>query len=364
MQKPRQLSSGKWQARYNFDGKRVSGGTYDTEKLARAGAVTELARAMAKAMQPVVEPTREMGVQIFRDYAESVIAERLKDGEIGVRTAENYSSHLRRLIYPAIGDMRLRDIRKADVRHFWNSLPATPNRLNAYRVMTGILARAVDDDELEVNVSLRAVRGAGKSLSKAREYLTMEDFWRLHDACSRDMQAVLLTILGGSLRIGEALGLDRRHVNLQTGVVKVEQQLTWKAGGSYVSTTLKGKESRTTTLPEEALEALRDYVKRHPVIGNAPLFMNASGQRLSRSALYRDWYLARIETGLPEAHIHDLRHTSLTMAAQSGATLAEVMQRAGHKDSRSAMIYQHAALERDAAIASKMSDSMKRSATA
>src|SRR3954452_12112628 len=54
---------------------------------------------------------------------------------------------------------------------------------------------------------------------------------------------------------------------------------------------------------------------------------------------------------LPDVQLHDLRHAALALAAQSGATLAEVMRRAGHSSSRAAMIYQHAAERRDAEVA-------------
>ena len=44
------------------------------------------------------------------------------------------------------------------------------------------------------------------------------------------------------------------------------------------------------------------------------------------------------------------------MAAQSGATLKELMSLAGHSSPRAAMLYQHAAAERAIAIAAVMSD--------
>ncbi|STY83509.1 Site-specific recombinase XerD [Mobiluncus mulieris] len=52
---------------------------------------------------------------------------------------------------------------------------------------------------------------------------------------------------------------------------------------------------------------------------------------------------------------HGLRHSGLTLAGQSGATLAELMHRAGHTNAETVMIYQHATQDRDAAIAEKMS---------
>jgi integrase len=66
------------------------------------------------------------------------------------------------------------------------------------------------------------------------------------------------------------------------------------------------------------------------------------------------WNTARKRASLPEAHPPDLRHTGLTLAAQNGATLAEVTRPAGHSSSRAAMIYQHAAERRDAEVAARL----------
>jgi integrase len=62
-----------------------------------------------------------------------------------------------------------------------------------------------------------------------------------------------------------------------------------------------------------------------------------------------------VKAGLPDAHFHDLRHAGLTLSAQTGATLAEVMPLAGHSSSAAAMRYQHAADQRDAEIAARLS---------
>jgi len=52
---------------------------------------------------------------------------------------------------------------------------------------------------------------------------------------------------------------------------------------------------------------------------------------------------------------HDLRHGGPTAAAQTGASLTEVMARGGHSTPRAALIYQHAAKSRGAEIAAAMS---------
>ncbi len=51
---------------------------------------------------------------------------------------------------------------------------------------------------------------------------------------------------------------------------------------------------------------------------------------------------ARDRAGRPDLTIHHLRHTTLTMAGQHGATAAELQARAGHASQAAMAIYQHA----------------------
>jgi integrase len=53
---------------------------------------------------------------------------------------------------------------------------------------------------------------------------------------------------------------------------------------------------------------------------------------------------------------HDLRHTGQTLAAQTGATLADPMKRLGHSSMAAARRYLHAVDGRDREIANALSD--------
>jgi integrase len=59
--------------------------------------------------------------------------------------------------------------------------------------------------------------------------------------------------------------------------------------------------------------------------------------------------------GRSDLRFHDLRHTGATLAAASGATLAELMQRLGHTTVSAALAYQHAAQGSDKRIAANLS---------
>lgn len=73
------------------------------------------------------------------------------------------------------------------------------------------------------------------------------------------------------------------------------------------------------------------------------------------STLYRVFSPSRDAAGRPDLRFHNLRHTGAVLAAQSGATLAELMGRLGHSTPGAALRYQHAAEGRDMELARRLS---------
>ena len=98
------------------------------------------------------------------------------------------------------------------------------------------------------------------------------------------------------------------------------------------------------------------HLKRHTEPGkDALLFPATSGGHMAPSTLYKVYYPARKAAGRDDLRWHDLRHSGAVLAAQTGATLAELMGRLGHSTPGAAMRYQHAAKGRDAEIARLLS---------
>lgn len=79
-------------------------------------------------------------------------------------------------------------------------------------------------------------------------------------------------------------------------------------------------------------------------------------QPLHRKTFYRNWNKATAVADLAGFDFHDLRHTGNTLAAAAGASTKELMARMGHSSPRAALIYEHATKDREAAIASALSD--------
>jgi integrase len=105
-------------------------------------------------------------------------------------------------------------------------------------------------------------------------------------------------------------------------------------------------------------------VKEHLVKHTGPaqealLFPAAEGGHMHPRTFGKRFDSARDAAGRPDLTFHALRHTGAVLAAQSGATLADLMARLGHSTPNAAMRYQHAASDRDRAIAEALSEKVR-----
>src|SRR5581483_3002811 len=89
--------------------------------------------------------------------------------------------------------------------------------------------------------------------------------------------------------------------------------------------------------------------------GPERVFVGRSGQPMRGDALRLAFQRARAEVGLPQLRFHDLRHTGQTLAAEAGASLADLMRRLGHSSMVAAKRYLHATDSRDRQIAAALS---------
>jgi integrase len=142
-------------------------------------------------------------------------------------------------------------------------------------------------------------------------------------------------------------------------VVHVRRAVT-RAGGVGEPKSVAGR--RTVSIPPHVVPVvdahLRTLVAADP---GALLFSAGNGGNLAPTTLQKSWHPARDAAGRPDLYFHDLRHTGATLAAATGATLADLMARLGHSTPVATMRYQHAASDRDKAIGEALSGSPRQS---
>jgi integrase len=308
-----------------------------------------------KARGSFVDPRR--GRVTVSEYAADWLRTR---PALGRRTRETYETQLRLHVLPQLGAVSLARLTPQGVRkwHAELSVRLGPNMVSkCYRLLRSILATAVSD-ELIVRNPCR-IEGAGVERSSERPTASVSQVWALADAAPQRYRSFILLAGFCGLRIGELLGLQRRHVNLLHGELRIEQQEQQLRTGELILTPPKSRAGeRTISLPPVLVPEL----ERHLAVfsagePNARVFTGDKGGPLRRHVWQKVWSRCRHDVGLPDGfRFHDLRHTANTLAAMTGASTRELMHRMGHSSHEAALRYQHATRDRDVAVASALGE--------
>lgn len=226
----------------------------------------------------------------------------------------------------------------------------------AYRFLHTGMAQAVSDGLILANPC--AVKGASQRDARhrsERRVLSADELWALADAMPERYRAAVVVAFLSGLRAGELFALQRRHVDLTKGTLRVEQALALPGSGSVFSTTKSRAGVRAVVLPSVAVEVLAEHMALFTPAGrDALVFGTSSGRPVSNGHRSMMFGRARKAIGRDDLTWHDLRHSALTLVASTGATLPELMERAGHSTPRAALHYQHAADDSQRRIADRL----------
>jgi integrase/recombinase XerD len=175
------------------------------------------------------------------------------------------------------------------------------------------------------------------------ETLTVPEVERLLDhAADLRARALLELLYAAGLRVSEALGLDREHLSLEGGFVRVIG---------------KGDRERLVPVGDEALDWLARWLAEdRPALlerghvapdRGGPVFLGDRGRRLARQQAFAIVRAAARRAGLGErVSPHTLRHSFATHLLEGGADLRVVQELLGHASISTTQLYTHLTGER------------------
>ncbi len=349
----RRLPSGRIQARYTGpDGlTHKAPTTFSTKGDAQAWLSIQRANITLGKWKPA---SRE-SLATFSTYAETWLGAR----DLKPRTRAHYRRLLDSQLLPRFGSLRLPLITPEAVRdwhaHMGNRTPTL--RAHCYSLLRAILTTAVEDGLVPANPC--HIRGASnvKAIHKIQP-ASLPELEALVAAMPDRYKVMTLLAAWCGLRFGELTELRRRDIDVSTGVIRVRRGVS-RVDGEYVIGTPKSDAGiRDVAVPPHLYPVLTVHLRTNTPSGRDallfPLATDAS-RHMAPASLYKVFYRARIEAGRPDLRWHDLRHTGAVLAAQTGATLAELMGRLGHSTPQAALRYQHVAGGRDSEIAAALS---------
>jgi integrase len=289
-------------------------------------------------------------VLTFKEYAERWLE---TVGSIRLRpaTLEQYRLRLRVRILPTLGSLPLTSITRESVRTLLGDMVRGGNQRSkgrpvargtmqaALRTLSAILTTAEEDGLIAINPARRM----GKQLAPtgADELHEIEVFDRaelsrllkLAEQDTPEWYPFVLCLARAGLRLGEAIALEWRDIDLATRIILVRRSRR----KNRVTEPKNGKTRRVDISPQlmnviwdlKTLQEAEAAVAGHPAPGR--VFSDRSGGPVQEDA-FRNNVWAPL---LRRAHLryrkpHTLRHTFASMLIEAGEPLTYIQQQLGH----------------------------------
>ncbi|MYB67522.1 MAG: tyrosine-type recombinase/integrase [Gemmatimonadetes bacterium] len=294
-------------------------------KAARKQAAEHLEGIRASELDPleVKQEARERAEQaptvvdgldrFFNEFAPN----RIKMGRLKKRTAYEYNQQANKYLRPALGKLKIADVKRSDVERMIEPLTGTIR--NRVLALTSRLFTQFERWELRPQHSNPAY-GIDRAKEEARDRTldslelaalskSLNKFENQHPVSVAVIRFASLT----GLRIGEVLSIQWEDINWETGLLVLRDTKTGR---------------RVHHLPEAALNILNDL----PHSNRCPWVFSNNGRV---ATIYRTvWkHFGEItkDAGLENVKLHDLRRSFMTAAAASGVGAHVLRDLLGHK---------------------------------
>lgn len=262
-------------------------------------------------------------------------------------TYDSYSNICHKYVIPAIGNIKLKELKTSQIQKFYNDL-LEDKGLSAKTVKNvhGVLHRALEQaylvGEIKQNPSDKCLLPkVQKPKIEPMEADEVSEF--LTAIKGHKYENVYYLTLFAGLRQGEVLGLSWDCVDFENSTILINKQLKrnnhHKGAVYHLDSTKSGKERYITIAPAvlEMLTKQRQWQdtcqKKAGSSWNNEwdlVFTNELGQHLNHPTVYNNYKRIVKSLGLENKRFHDLRHTFAVASLESGDDIKTVQDNLGH----------------------------------
>lgn len=234
-------------------------------------------------------------------------------------------------VLPRWGSCRLDAIEARDVQSWVNGMTVAPDtRRRIHQVLSGILTLAVERHRLAMNPAIGVSFPA--TTRRRQEVLTVREVDAFVSAHPDGWQTWARFLAFTGLRVSEAAGLRVDDVDLDRARLTVRDAVVVVNGRKVDQARVKTATSQDRVVPlvPELVPLLRaqiDGKARGDRVFTGPRGASVNRANYSR----REFRDAAAAIGRPQLRPHDLRHTAVSLAIASGASVKAVQAIAGHK---------------------------------
>jgi len=263
-------------------------------------------------------------------------------GNAKFNTVRIYEGNIKKHIKPTLGAVRLDRLHPHTVQMFINRLeglaPQTVRMI--YQVLHLALEKAVDLEYIPKNPAARCVLPK-KSQKEIKPLDDAQAAALIATAKGSDLEHLITVALFTGMRISELLGLTWDSVDMETGTITVDKQLSrFEAQSENLFASPKSGKSRTLTPAPSVMRALQAQYRlqlemqlRAGQAWDNPhklVFTNAVGRNLLTQYVNRHFRDLASAAGLESVRFHDLRHTYAVNAIRAGDDIKTIQGNLGH----------------------------------
>ncbi len=292
-----------------------------------------------------------------------------KKNNLSPTTYNEYVSIAELRVIPRLGKVKLKDLKPMHIQMFYFELqndrrvqtkdgyvkgdkPLSASRIRYHHALiNGALQAAVKLKILEENpaasIELPKVRKKQVRILSRQELATL-----FEDLKKTPHYAVVLFTLSTGMRRGEVFGLRWRDVDLDKGIVTINQTLIYTPQtGCVFKDNTKNDKTRTVVIPPLIIELLKKHkveqakqkLQMGPNYTDFDLvFCRPDGKPRHPDSISRWFSRYAKRKGFEEVTFHKLRHTHVSYLMEQGIIIKAVQERVGHSSSRVTMdIYGH-----------------------
>jgi integrase len=351
-----QRDDGRWEGKvslgYDVQGKRIRKTVYGKTK-------AEVQEKLEKLKQ---DPTTGLPQDIEKLTVATYMTRWLEDTAkptIEDTTYERYEQLIRLHIVPEIGHLRLNKLTPAHLQQLYARKLEEGLSPRSVQFIHAVLHRALKQahrwDMVPQNAAAAVDRP--KVPKKQMQFLTPEQVERFWQVAEQDrLYALYVLAATTGMRQGELLGLRWPDIDFTQATLSVQRTLKNVGSSLVVGQPKSAAGRRSITLPEIAVQALRDHRKRMLAEGLTAspwVFCDTEGGPIRKQNLVRRSFKPLLEEAeLPDIRFHDLRHTAATLLLAKGVHPKVVQERLGHSSINLTLdTYSHVmpTLQRDAA---------------
>lgn len=326
--------------------------------------------------------TDDHGITVAR-WLDTWLERKVERG-IAYSTEKVYRQHIGDYLKPALGAIRLSDLRPGHVDTLLHNLQTAAGKAEKPLTASTITrVHACLRSALTTAVRMRLVSfNAAKDVDLPKQDRKRVHPWQpaelgafLDHASSHRLGALFQTIAATGLRRGEALGLRWDDVDLKRGVLVVKQQLVEKGGLRYQCDTCDGEhrgiaftDTKTdagswrvvdldgltvgTLLEHQMRQAGEQQEWAEAYTDHGLVFARENGTPMQPSAVTDVFHTLTDEVSIDDAdgkpvplrrvRLHDLRHGAASLMLAAGVDMNVISKRLGHsRSSFTADTYAH-----------------------